>query len=304
MSSAPWFRLYHRMIDDEKMRLLAFEDRWHFIAILCLKADGLLDEEDSTLKQRKIAVKLGVQLRELDEIKRRLSEVGLVDDDMQPIAWDDLQYKSDTSTARVRKYREKTKPKQSETKCNVSRNVSVTAQDTDTDTDITSSLRSDVSVKPDFETEFEQQFWPIFPRRAGKGQALKAFKAARKRVELSLILDGARRYADERRGENPEYTKHPATWLNGQCWTDEPVPKFVPSQQTVPKPQKQTAATIFTNRARQMGILNNEPVSPQTGLRQESHGSRYGDVLDLACEPSSAGGNQRGGGRGGLLHGS
>jgi len=249
-------------------------------------------------------VKLGVQLRELDEIKRRLSEVGLVDDDMQPIAWDDLQYKSDTSTARVRKYREKTKPKQSETKCNVSRNVSVTAQDTDTDTDITSSLRSDVSVKPDFETEFEQQFWPIFPRRAGKGQALKAFKAARKRVELSLILDGARRYADERRGENPEYTKHPATWLNGQCWTDEPVPKFVPSQQTVPKPQKQTAATIFTNRARQMGILNNEPVSPQTGLRQESHGSRYGDVLDLACEPSSAGGNQRGGGRGGLLHGS
>lgn len=185
-----------------------------------------------------------------------------------------------------------------------STDVQQTFNHTDTDTDSTSSLRSDVSVKPDFETEFEQQFWPIFPRRAGKGQALKAFKAARKRVELSLILDGARRYADERRGENPEFTKHPATWLNGQCWTDEPVPKFAPSQQAVPKPQKQTAATIFTNRAQQMGILNNEPVSPQTGLRQESHGSRYGDVLDLACEPSSAGSNQRGGGRGGLLHGS
>ncbi|NKE77556.1 hypothetical protein [Ochrobactrum sp. MC-1LL] len=302
MSSAPWFRLYHRMIDDEKMRLLAFEDRWHFIAILCLKADGLLDEEESTLKQRKIAVKLGVQLRELDEIKRRLSEVGLVNDDMQPIAWDDLQYKSDTSTDRVRKYREKTKPKKSETECNVSRNVSVTAQDTDTDTDITSSLRSDVSVKPDFETEFEQQFWPVFPRRAGKGQALKAFKAARKRVDLETILEGARRYADERRGENPEYTKHPATWLNGQCWTDEPVPKFAPSQQTTAKPLKQTAATIFTNRARQMGILKDEPDSPQTGLRQEGHGSRYGDVLDLTCEPSSEGSGQRGSGRSSLFH--
>ncbi len=302
MKAAPWFRLYHRMIDDEKMRLLAFEDRWHFIAILCLKADGLLDEEESSLKQRKIAVKLGVQLRELDEIKRRLSEVGLVDDDMQPIAWDDLQYKSDTSTDRVRKYREKTKPKHSETECNVSGNVSVTAQETDTETDITSSLRSDVSVKPDFDAEFEKQFWTVYPRRAGKGQALKAFKAARKRVDLETILVGVRRYADERRGENPEFTKHPATWLNGQCWTDEPVPKFAPSQQTIPKPQKQTAATIFTNRARQMGILNDEPDRTQTGLRQEGHGSRNSEVLDLTCEPSGTGGQQHGSGGGSLFH--
>ncbi|WP_244427835.1 hypothetical protein [Sinorhizobium fredii] len=158
MSTPHWFRLYHRIIDDEKIRLLAFEDRWHFVAICCLKADGLLDEPESSLKDRKIAVKLGVQLRELDEIKRRLFEVGLVDEDMQPCAWDELQYKSDNSTERVRKFREKTNARLNETERNVSgmhhkttRNESVTRQETDTDTDSdnASSLRSEVCSEPE-----------------------------------------------------------------------------------------------------------------------------------------------------------
>lgn len=130
-----WFRLYHRIIDDEKLRLLAFEDRWHFIAVCCLKADGLLDEPESALKWRKVAVKLGVQLRELDEIKRRLCEVGLVDDDLQPTAWDDLQYKSDNSTARVQRYREKTKGSAAPKRHETTRNVSVTGQETEAETE-------------------------------------------------------------------------------------------------------------------------------------------------------------------------
>ena len=133
MTPMPWLRLYHRIIDDEKVRLLAFEDRWHFVAVLCLKADGLMDEPDGGLKWRKIAVKMGVQTRELDEIKRRLSEVGLVDENMHPIAWDVLQYKSDSSTDRVRKHRGKAKASRDETL----RNVSVTPPDTDTDTEST-----------------------------------------------------------------------------------------------------------------------------------------------------------------------
>lgn len=148
MPNLQWFRLYHRIIDDEKIRLIAFEDRWHFIAVCCLKADGLLDEPDSSLKWRKVAVKLGVQLRELDEIKRRLFEVGLVDADMQPVAWDELQFRSDTSTERVRKYREKSKAKHDETP----RNVSVTPQDTETEAD-PSSLRSEGKREP---TQFDE----------------------------------------------------------------------------------------------------------------------------------------------------
>jgi hypothetical protein len=30
------------------------------------------------------------------------------------------------------------------------------------------------------------------------------------------------RYAAERTGEDDKYTKHPATWLNAECWKDAP----------------------------------------------------------------------------------
>ena len=133
--SFPWFRLYNEAIDDEKLRLLAFEDRWHFVALLCCKSKGLLDSADShDLKNRKIALKLGLSSRELDEVARRLAEVGLIDrDTLQPLAWDERQFHSDDSTSRVRKFRERQKQAGNASKhpCN----VSVTVQDTDTDTD-------------------------------------------------------------------------------------------------------------------------------------------------------------------------
>lgn len=127
--SLPWFRVYTEMMDDEKLRLLAFEDRWHFVAILCMKGAGILDESGHLL-MRKAAVKMGLAARELDEVARRLSEVGLIDKDtLQPLAWDTRQMKSDSSAERVQAYRER--QRQAKRACN----VTVTAQDTDTDTD-------------------------------------------------------------------------------------------------------------------------------------------------------------------------
>lgn len=76
----PWVRLYTRTVDDDKLKLLAFEDRWHFIALLCLKGEGLLDKGDApSLLMRKVAVKLGLDVRSLEEVARRLAEVGLSD---------------------------------------------------------------------------------------------------------------------------------------------------------------------------------------------------------------------------------
>jgi hypothetical protein len=134
MSGLPWFRLYSRIIDDDKLRLLAFEDRWHFVALCCLKSDGLLDEADSDIRTRRIAVKLGVQVRELDEIGRRLREVELVDEALNPVAWDELQYRSDNSTERVKEWRKKQR-KQRGNKVQRCSNVSVTVQETDEDTE-------------------------------------------------------------------------------------------------------------------------------------------------------------------------
>lgn len=149
MHKNPWFRMYTEAVDDEKLRLLAFEDRWHYVAILCLKGQGLLDDEsDHQLRLRKIAVKMGVQLRELDEISRRLSEVGLIDQNtLQPVKWDMRQFRSDTSRERVAKHRENQKKQQDEImkrECN----VTVTPPETDTDTDTDKEERSKSEKKP------------------------------------------------------------------------------------------------------------------------------------------------------------
>ncbi|MCR8492778.1 YdaU family protein [Ochrobactrum sp. WV_118_8] len=155
-----------------------------------------------------------------------------------------------------------------------STDVQQTFNHTDTDTDITSSLRSDVSIKPDFDSEFEQQFWPIYPRRVGKGQALKAFRSARKQAELETILAGVRRYADDRQGESPEFTKHASTWLNGQCWLDETVPKRAappPKQSSRANPRQQMWIDEFNKHSGQ----SHEPVSEEGSVLDLSHGDGY-----------------------------
>lgn len=104
-----WLRLWVDAVDDEKLMLLAFEDRWHFVAILCLKRKGILDvDEPPALRDRKVAAKLGVDARTADEIRRRLMEVDLVDEHWQPHGWSNRQFASDVdSTATERKQRQR-----------------------------------------------------------------------------------------------------------------------------------------------------------------------------------------------------
>lgn len=65
-------------------------------------------------------------------------------------------------------------------------------------------------------------FWAVYPRRKAKEAARRAWAKAVKKVEPAVIVEGARRYAAECQGRDPKYVRHPATWLNGGCWEDEP----------------------------------------------------------------------------------
>jgi hypothetical protein len=68
-----------------------------------------------------------------------------------------------------------------------------------------------------------QKFWAAYPRRVSKGHARKAWDVATKRgVDPEAMIAGAGRYAIQRQDQDPKYTKHPATWINGSCWEDEP----------------------------------------------------------------------------------
>jgi len=83
-----------------------------------------------------------------------------------------------------------------------------------------------VGRKKPTEAEFEA-FWQAYPRRTEKGNAKRAFEKAftNLREQYSIaeviekIMSGVDAYAEN---ADPDYLCHPATWLNGCRWDDEP----------------------------------------------------------------------------------
>lgn len=68
------------------------------------------------------------------------------------------------------------------------------------------------------------RFWEVWPRKAAKGEARKAWPAAVKAAgSIDVLVDGARRYRDDPNRDD-RYTAHPATWLRAERWNDEPLP--------------------------------------------------------------------------------
>jgi hypothetical protein len=81
------------------------------------------------------------------------------------------------------------------------------------------ALPAEIEIRRAFD-----RFWPVYPKRVGKQDAYKAFERAigKRGVDPEKIIAAAGRYASERANEDPQFTKHPATWLNAGCWDDEP----------------------------------------------------------------------------------
>lgn len=76
--------------------------------------------------------------------------------------------------------------------------------------------------------EWFDRFYLAFPRRVARRAAERAFLGSLKRGNHPAdIIAGAIRYAKEREGEDASFTKHPATWLNGDCHKDEAKPKVL-----------------------------------------------------------------------------
>ncbi|MGI5232883.1 hypothetical protein [Actinoallomurus sp. CA-142502] len=74
------------------------------------------------------------------------------------------------------------------------------------------------SEHPDFAAWYAE-----YPAKKQRGQAVKAFPKALAKAggDVQVLIDGVKRYRTTdkvRRG----YIQNPATWLNGECWLDEP----------------------------------------------------------------------------------
>lgn len=76
------------------------------------------------------------------------------------------------------------------------------------------------------------EFWDAYAYKVGRKKAVTAYRAALKKpgINADLLIAAAAAYIGWQvsEGKHPKFTKHPATWLSGEHWTDERVARPQP----------------------------------------------------------------------------
>jgi len=227
-----WLRLYDDILDDPKIQMLSDKAFRALINLWCLakRNSGKLPADIKSL-----SFSLRWTEGKVREVLQALISAHLIDKTetgYEPHNWNARQYEHDVSTERVKRFRER--------QMKLDETVSETQNETPPDTEQNqrqnraeeSSLRSDSVTRPPkrarsspkvlngHDKDFAE-FWLVYPKRVAKGKAVKAYLRALLKTDSGTILAGAQRYAELRKNEDPTYTAHPATWLNGECWTDD-----------------------------------------------------------------------------------
>lgn len=67
-----------------------------------------------------------------------------------------------------------------------------------------------------------EYWWKQYPRKVAKGNARKAFEKALKNASADEIIQGLMSQLTYYSSLDSQFIPHPATWLNGERWSDEP----------------------------------------------------------------------------------
>lgn len=99
----PWFRLYSEFSDDPKVQMMPEEMQRRLIMLFCERCKEV--KHDETLR----AFHWRVTPLEVSVTRELFLKNGFIDEDWNLLNWNRRQYVSDSSTDRVRKYRERLK---------------------------------------------------------------------------------------------------------------------------------------------------------------------------------------------------
>jgi hypothetical protein len=147
-----WFRFYHEFMDDPKVSMMSDTDQLLWVKSLCLASESAV-RGVIFLSDEQIAWRLRIAKETWQSAADKFRAKGMLDhieNGYQIANWDDRQFESDSSTARVTKHRTQ-KRNVSETfqesACNVSETLNETPPETDTDS----------KADPETETETETE---------------------------------------------------------------------------------------------------------------------------------------------------
>ena len=82
--------------------------------------------------------------------------------------------------------------------------------------------QSKAQTAREWEAEFHEAFWQRYPRKVGKGAALRVWMRLPPTQEnLDAILTGLARWKSAHADDELQYIPHPATWLSQRRWEDQ-----------------------------------------------------------------------------------
>lgn len=73
------------------------------------------------------------------------------------------------------------------------------------------------------------EFWDRYTNKVSKKKAREKFSKALEKVPFHRLMAGLDRYLTQDSRALDGYVKDPVTWLNGECWDDEPVRRINPA---------------------------------------------------------------------------
>jgi hypothetical protein len=213
-----WFRFYHDALNDPKVQLLSGDDFKAWINILCIASQS--SPRGTLPSRRDLAFKMRFSPSDGEAMIDRLIASGLLDEIdgvMEPHNWPVRQRQSDSSTPRVRQFRERQKEKGSQT---LPKEV-----DTDTDTDTEKKPLHVTGMKRysnGYTTEF-LEFYEDFPNKTDKKDAFDLWQKIKPDSELRKVIQGAVTRQKQSRKWLDGYVMSPARWLRGRHWEDDVV---------------------------------------------------------------------------------
>ena len=124
---------------------------------------------------------------------------------------------------------------------------------------------SALALFPDAAPTGFDAWWAAVPRKVAKGQARRAYATALKKADADTLLAGIARYAESVRHTEKRFIKHPATWLNGECWDDEDetgngliLPRPAPTCNITGCPHPQHTQGWCRQHAEHFGVIREE----------------------------------------------
>lgn len=158
----PWFRFYAETVSDRKIRRLKVEHRWLWVVVLCAARQSPIEgylvlSERESIDATDLADLGALPERTVTSGLEALNDAGLIEWDANLGAWmvpkwSERQFKSDTSTDRVRAHRERSK-----------------GDDGNGDGTLQGRSGSGGGNAPETETETETDVTPPTPPRSARG---------------------------------------------------------------------------------------------------------------------------------------